>query len=62
MCFSPRPGNIFGTAIETVVAGDVLIYIQYFKTVYLSYIFLEVGLSFSDAGLLLKTLFHKFEL
>ena len=54
--FFARPGNILnvGTAIKATV------YWKYLKTVYLSY-FLDLGLSVSNAGHLLKMLFHKFE-
>ena len=55
--FSARPGNILniGTAIKAVV------YMKYLEVLYFSY-FLEVGLSVSNAGHLLKMSFHKFEL
>ena len=54
--FVARPGNVLniGTTIKAIV------YMKYLKTVYLSY-FLEVGLSVSNAGHILKMLFHKFE-
>ena len=54
--FFARPGNVLniGTTIKAIV------YMKYLKTVYLSY-FLEVGLSVSNAGHILKMIFHKFE-